>query len=283
MVAQDSPSEAAMGPPKVLVVEREWVKPGKSGSVHEKSEAAFVNAMRAAKWPTHYVAVNSMSGKPRSLFLIGYPTFDAWEKDSHAMEKNAVLSASFDKAAISDGELLNEYNQSVFTLDTDGSLPGGPDIAHARYFEISQYVIKPGHRKDWMDLVKLYHDAFKKGVPNAHWALYDSYYGENNGGVYVVISLMKSLSEDDDSMGDGKKLEETVGEDGMKRIAELTAACLDSQQTNLFEISPKMSYPAEEWIKADSFWAPKMEMAGMKKPASSQETAAIKKPVAAKP
>ena len=28
-------------------------------------------------------------------------------------------------------------------------------------------------------------------------------------------------------------------------------------QTNLFEFSPKMSYPDPEWIKADPFWKPK--------------------------
>jgi hypothetical protein len=43
-----------MGPPKVLVIQREFLKPGKSGSLHERSESAFVRAMTAAKWPTHY-------------------------------------------------------------------------------------------------------------------------------------------------------------------------------------------------------------------------------------
>ncbi len=61
MVAQDAPSAEVIPPPKVLVIEREFVKPGKSGSIHAKSESAFVNAMTAAKWPTHYLAAESMS------------------------------------------------------------------------------------------------------------------------------------------------------------------------------------------------------------------------------
>ena len=32
-------------PPKVLVIQREFVKPGKAGSLHERSESAFVRAM----------------------------------------------------------------------------------------------------------------------------------------------------------------------------------------------------------------------------------------------
>ena len=284
MVAQDVNTDAVMPPPKVLLIMREYVKPGKAGAIHEKSEAAFVNAVKAANWPTHYVALNSMSGRSRALFLMGYPTFEAWEKDNQATEKNAALTTALDKASLNDGELLSEYDQGVFTLDTENSLRTG-DAVHARYLEISSYRIKPGHRKDWMDLVKIYHDTFEKSVPDAHWALYESYYGADNGGVYLVISPMKSLAEDDASMGDGKKLQEALGPEGMKHVSELTAACVESTQTNLFSMNPKMSYPAAEWIKADSFWAPKMETAGMKKPAggspSKTESAAMKKPAAA--
>ena len=283
MVAQDMSSDAVMPAPKVLLIMREYVKPGKAGAIHEKSEAAFVNAAKSANWPTHYVAVNSMSGRSRALFLMGYPSFEAWEKDNQAQEKNVALSAAFDKAALNDGELLSDYDQGVFTLDTENSLRMG-DAVHARYFEISSYRVKPGHRKDWMELVKIYRDAFEKAVPDAHWALYESYYGADNGGLYLVITPMKSLAEDDAGMGDGKKLQDALGPDGMKHVAELTAAAIESNQTNLFQINPKMSYAAAEWMKADSFWAPKMETAGMKKPAASNsktESAAMKKPAGA--
>jgi hypothetical protein len=32
----------AMPPPKVLLIQREYLKPGRGGSVHEKTESAFV-------------------------------------------------------------------------------------------------------------------------------------------------------------------------------------------------------------------------------------------------
>src|SRR5712664_3428914 len=50
-------------------------KPGKSGAAHERTESAFVQAMKRAKWPTHYLAVESLSGKSRALFLTGYDSF----------------------------------------------------------------------------------------------------------------------------------------------------------------------------------------------------------------
>ena len=97
-VAQDS-----VPPPKVLSIYREFVKPGKGGMLHEKAESAFVQAMTRAKWPTHYLAVTSLSGKPRALFLTGYESFAAWEKDALAAEKNRTLSAALDRYPGADG------------------------------------------------------------------------------------------------------------------------------------------------------------------------------------
>src|ERR1035438_6553641 len=64
-VAQDKPMSHM--PPKVLAIIREYTKPGKAGTLHEKTESAFVQALTAAKWPTHYIAVESLSGKNRAL------------------------------------------------------------------------------------------------------------------------------------------------------------------------------------------------------------------------
>ena len=250
-------AQESMGPPKVLVIQREFMKPGKAGAVHEKSEAAFVQAFTAAKWPTHYLAMTSMSGRPRALFMMGYPSFGAWEKDNQAMEKNATLSAALDRINVTDGELQTEYGQSVFLYDPDHSLRAG-SVVHSRYFEISQYRIKPGHRAEWMELMKMYRDGYEKSSTTANWAVFEDYYGENSGGYYLAISKMTSLAEDDQSMGDDKKFADTMGESGMKKIRELIAACVESQQTNLFQFSPKMSYSDPEWIKADPFWKPKV-------------------------
>ncbi len=250
MSAQDS--GATVGPPKVLVIDREYTKPGKEGASHEKTESAFVNALTAAKWPTHYFAMTSMSGRPRALFLFGYDSFEAWEKDNLASQKNAALSATLDRANVADGENLSGVTQSVFTYDPDLSLHTG-DVVHSRYFEISSYKVKPGHRAEFLELVKLYLKGYAN-IPTANWATFESYYGEDNGGVYIAISKMTSLSEDDASMNDDKKFADAMGADGMKKVRELTAASVDSEQTNLFAFNPKMSYPDPEWIKADPFW-----------------------------
>jgi len=256
MVAQDMPP----GPPKVLVIQREWIKPGKSGSIHQRTESAFVNAMVAAKWPTHYFAASSMSGKPRVLFFVGYPSFEAWEKDNHAMEKNATLSAAFDKASIADAEAVSEFQQDVLLYDPELSLHTG-DIVKDRYFEISRWVVKPGHRAEFLELVKMYVDGYGKASQHANWATFESVYGQDNGGVYIAVSAMASLAENDQFWGDDKKFADVMGPAKMKKIQELTASSVESTMTNLYEFKPSMSYPDDSWIKEDSFWKPKAPVA----------------------
>jgi hypothetical protein len=262
--AQDGAGTGTPPPPKVLVIQREVLKPGRAGNNHLKTEGAFVQAMTAAKWPTHYFAVESLSGVSRALFLIGYPSFAAWEKDNADMAKNATLTAAFDRATLADGEQLSDYSSGVFLYNEEQSLNANVDIAHMRYFEISQFKVKAGHQKDWNDLVKMYKSGYEK-VPNAKWAVFESMYGADNGGLYLVFNPMRSLAEVDASMGDAKKFEAAMGPDGMKKLSELSAACIESSQTNLFQFNPKMSYAPEEWIKADpGFWKPTMAVAAKK-------------------
>ena len=266
VVAQAS-GDGVTPPPKVLVIFREFLKPGKSGSPHQRTESAFVQAMTAAKWPTHYLAMDSMSGRPRTLFFTAYDSFDAWEKDNKATEKNVILSAALDRAAIADGDLLTSADAGAFTYREDYSLRPNVNIAQYRYFEISRFVVRQGHEKDWDALVKMYIDAYGKATQDVRWATYSSQYGQENGGLYIVLTPMKSLTEVDGEMADGKKFEAQLGDDGMKKLAELTAACVQSTETNLFSFSPKLSYVSDDWVKTDpSFWRPKPTAVPAKKP-----------------
>ncbi len=262
-VAQEMPS-----PPKVLVIMREYLKPGRAGGVHERSESAFVRAMTAAKWPTHYFAIESMSGPSRALFLTGYPSFAAWEKDNQATAKNAALTAALEHASLMDGDLLTSYDQNVFVYRDDISLRSNVDIAHMRYFQILLFQVRPGHEKEWSDLAKMYKEGYEKAVPDAKWAVFESVFGANNGGMVAIFMPMKTLAEVDQSFADDKKFSDAMGEDGMKKLAELSASSIETEQVNLFQFNPKMSYPQEEWIKADpEFWKPKMAAPAAAKPA----------------
>jgi hypothetical protein len=260
--AQES---GTVSPPKVLVLYREFLKPGKQGMSHQKTEKAFVQAASNAKWPQHYFAVNSVSGRPRSLFLYPYDSFDAWEKDQETSQKNTAMAAANDRAEIADGDLLSEADSTVLSYRAEQSLDADGSIAKFRYFEISLYQVRAGHRHEWDELVKMVKRAYEK-VPDSHWATYEVAYGQQPNTTYVIFHALKSASEIDSFADKDKAFVAAMGEDGMKKLGELESSAVESRQTNLFKFSPAMSYPPDAWVKEDpDFWKPKAMMPAMPK------------------
>lgn len=254
--AQQQPGGVTQ-PPKVLVIQREFLKPGKGGMQHQKTESAFVQAFANAKWPQHYFGMDSLSGKSRALFFVPYDSFADWQKDTEATQKNATLAAALDSAQAADGELLSSYESSAWTYREDYSLRAAVKIEEMRYIEISHFRIRPGHRQDWDALVKVYMAAYEK-MPNAHWAVFEEMYGSDSGDSYIVVTPMKSLAEVDQGQTDAKQVMSAMGPDQMKKMGDLSAATIEWSESNMFMMNPKMSYAPDSWVKADpAFWGQK--------------------------
>jgi hypothetical protein len=245
------------GPPNVLVIQREYLKPGKGGMLHERSESAFVQAF--AKSDSHYFALDSLSGPTRSLFLMGYNNFADWEKDRAATNNDKVLSAAVDHAAEMDGDLLSGYDSAAMMLRPDLSFNKG-SINGTRYFEITTFIVKPGHIHDFEQLAHMYADTYRKVVPDGHWDCFEVMYGNPapgfpSGGAFVVVNTMKSLAETDKGVTDSEKFAKELGASGMQKMEELSAASIETTGTNLFAINPRMSNPPQEWITREpDFW-----------------------------
>ena len=251
-------AQDAMKPPAVLQVTREWVKPGKTGMVHDKSEAAFVAAMNKGKMQGHYVALNSMTGKARALYITRYPSFAAWEADNKLVSSNASLSGELDRDSETDGALLDGLDQAVYTYNEKLSYHPHSEISHARYYEITVFHVRPGKSKDFEDLTKTYTGANDKAGTSAHWAAYDLAYG-GEGGTIILLTARDSLAEVDKQAEEGKKIAEALGgEEGMRKLDADFWQDVDSVRTELFSVNPKQSYAEEAWIKGDpDFWKPK--------------------------
>jgi hypothetical protein len=229
--------------------------------------------MKRAKWPTYYLGMTSLSGKSRALFLTWYESFEAWQKDGDAVEKNSTLSAALDHAAMTDGELLDSVDQGVFAFREEMSLRPRTDLSPMRYVEATLFHVRPGKYKEWSELVKMAKAGYEKAVPDAHWGMYEELYG-GDGGTYLLLSAHKTLAEIDRGFADDKLFEAAMGEDGMTKFSELIAVCLESSQQQLFAINPRMSYVQDEWIKADpKFWKPKpAATSAAKAPAEEKKT-----------
>lgn len=253
--AQDS---SEMKPPAVIQINREWLKPGKSGAVHDRSEAAFVNLMNKGKLQGHYIALNSLSGKPRALYMTRYPSFEAWEADNKIFEKNPALGAELDRDISADAELLEGMDSAVLVYNEGLSYHPRPDFSHARYYELTAFKVRLGHDKDFREVTKMYKEACEKAGTNMHWGAYEVGYG-GEAGTYIMLTHRDNLAEIDKERADGKKIMEAMGgEEGAAKMDQMFAAAVESVRTELFAINPKQSYVDEATMKADAdFWKPK--------------------------
>jgi hypothetical protein len=240
-------------PPKVLQIDVENLKPGKAGAAHQKTESAFVTISQGDKSAPHYLAMQSLSGPPRTLFFFSYDSFAALEKERLA-EMNGPSAAQLDSAFEADGELLNSVATSIYTYREDLSHNAPCAIATMRYMQISRITIKPGHLDEWEEYLKMFKSNLEKTDPGRHVAIYQSAYGWENGGMWLIITPMKSLDEVDSADASTAKFRENMGEANMKHYRELAGQTIASGQRNLFAFDPAMSSVQDEWVTADPFW-----------------------------
>lgn len=253
MVAQAQ--ETMMGPPKVLVIQREAIKPGKNAA-HAKSEANFVRAFSKANFPDHYIAATGLTGENRAVFFIGFDSLAAWEASNQAEDKNAALSAAVDAANDKDGEYVSEFRQGVFSYMEELSYHPQLPVAGVRYFRVFTIHVKPGHGQHFEEVRKIARAAHEKAGLQEHFAVF-SMLGGGPGGTYLIFIPMKSLSEMDEFASlHGKAYKDALGEEGQKKIEEFEREAIESTESNILALAPDMSYPRKEWIDADKFWAP---------------------------
>lgn len=267
-------SAPSYGGSKFLMIQREFTKPGRDGTAHQATEAVYMRAAAAGKAPFHYIAFSSLTGPNRALFLSSYDSMEAVEAERRSMSQ--ALQTSLDKAMIADGDQLSSTDASIWMVDPELSQnTNGPRVG-SRYMVFREFVIKPGHTGEWEQVVKLVLDGYKKADVGAHWSTYRMIFGNSTGPTYLVLTSMKSMSELDGMFAADPKFAEAMGGDGMKKLEELEANCIESEHSNFFIIDPKMSIPTDQMIKAEpDFWRvkPTGTSTATKKPAAAPKAA----------
>ena len=253
--AQDA-STATSSAPKYLQVIVEYTKPGKGGLAHDKTEGAFVQAMAKANFPLHYTAFNAISGRARAIYLSPFNSFEEVEKATKIFDSPAVGS-EFDRINMADGELLDEARVLIFSSDPELSYHSKTPGPKNRYMEADIVQVKPGHGKDFSDLMKLCMAAFDKAGSSDHWGAYRIEYGESLG-TYVFLTVSNSETEIDQRFSEDSKIGKALSDDDKKKIRDLRAASIETERVELYSVNPAQSYATDDYVKADpDFWKPK--------------------------
>jgi hypothetical protein len=252
--AQDQ-SPTAVKPPKYIQIVVEYVKPGKGGLAHDKTESAYVAANQKLKFPINYWAYNAMSGKSRAIYISGFDSFGELGKAMKAFDSPGVAS-TFEPINVADGELLQDTKTLLFSYDADISLRPEIDLLHHRFLEADILHVKSGHTKEFFDLAKAWVAVGQKAGPSAHWACFHAEYGEDTG-YYVCLTTDNSLDDVDKAGADFSKIYDAQSEAEKQRLRDLRSSALDEDRTELYSVNPAQSYVPADFGKLDPFWKAK--------------------------
>ncbi len=258
-IAQQPASADSMPVPKVITITREYVKPGRTGE-HAKVESTFARAFAQANVQYRYLAMASITGPDEAWFISGYDSFADMEKADTSIMGNAALMSQFDRMAPADGDLLSGSDRIIASYRQDLSYhsEGSDSLAQMRYFDVDIAHVRPGHMKEYEEIIKLFKAASDKANTGDHFEAFEVQSGAPEGTI-LFFSGRKSLAIFDQFQETyGKKFDDALGESGQKKMRELQAASVEREEDRLFAFSPRMSYVPDSWIKADpSFWQPK--------------------------
>lgn len=258
--------EAAMGPPPIVQIGREIVKPGK-WAAHTKLETEWGRALATAKFPVNFMAISSMTGAGEVWFLSGFASMAEFEKTNHEIDANAALGAIYNRYSPQEAELLSDSRGMIARYRDDLSyLPGKEPLGTMRYFSITRTQVRPGHNGEFEDARKLIKAAHMQAKLPDGFVIYQVTSGAPVG-TFLTFVARKSLAEIDQGpqIHGAPYMAALGGDSGQKRLTALASSGTITAETNEFSFSPAMSFPAKDLVDADpAFWKPKPVMAAPK-------------------
>jgi hypothetical protein len=240
-------------PPPIIQRFRETVKIGK-GDAHEAHEHAWSQAYAKSGLPIYSIALTSMTGANDAWWMSGWSSFKQFDDANKAVAKDKELTAAISQYSAKDAEYVTDGVASIWTLRPDLSYRDTVDWSQMHAYEIVTVRARPGQGDDVKRTAERLAATHKAAGTSAHWAMYQGMLGVPEG-TFLVLVPHKSVADLDIGMSDEAQFAKALGEAGGKELDKLSAHGVISVETNLFAVSPKMSYVSKEWRMADvDFW-----------------------------
>ncbi len=284
--AQSGEQAAASGPPQVMQLFVEDVKPGRAPA-HLKNEAAWTAAYKKAMLKDYYVGATTLSGPPQAWFFAAFGSMGDVERVNAALEANKAVQAQLDRVGAAESDLLSNTRSMFVFYNKELSYRPDFNIGNYKYVMVDTVRVKPGQFSKFAEMWKMVNAAHEKANMDEHMLVYNAGLGAPGGTVFVFQPL-KSLKEWDQmgkTHGKGSGYYEAVGDEGRKKMGEFAQNDQKFFERNILAISPEMSFVSEKVMAANpSFWMPKAAMAKSKshaskgvKPVAERDTTKIRR------
>jgi hypothetical protein len=256
--ATEKSTDEHMGPPKIIRIGREEVKPGRIDA-HNKLEAAWAEGIRKAGTPTYYLAATSITGPSEAWFISGYDSWASLEKENKLFDSTPALSSVSQQYGPQESELLSSMRTVIARYREDLSYQPDVQLGQMRYFNVRTVRVKIGHDSDYAQIRKLVNEARQKANFDVHQAVFQVASGGNSS-TYLVFTPIKSLDAIDQSSPEASN--KLLGEDARKELLGLVDKTIAYTEDNILAFDPKMSNASPTTVAQDSeFWTSKATVA----------------------
>jgi hypothetical protein len=253
------------GPPKVLHIVREEIKPGMMPA-HNRHSGMFVDIFNKLQTPNHRLAMVPFAGNENEVLYITIGnSFAEIEKIFNETDKKMAGATGSTRTQLDwlekeAPDLHAGMRDSLALYRPELSFNPGGQIPLMRYFAITTIRVRPGHDAQYTDYVqKMVNVARQKAkADNLHIAIYQVVSGAP-GGTYLAFRPMKSLAEMDDPIG--MRVRQAMSDDQRKDADKAYGESVLSSEVTTYAFVPRMSYVEKEMSAADpAFWNRKPEM-----------------------
>jgi hypothetical protein len=270
----------AVPPPNILNIETISIKPYEDGPF-AKVAAEYPGLSQQLKDPTHVLAMESLTGSHRAIYLSGYDSFEALQKNEEWLLGDSATDAKFDALDAREGAHISDVQHTLWHYRPDlSNNVAGTDIPHSHYWEVIIFHMRAARDEQFEALTKLHRDANLKIGQNIPWAAYEGLLGVTN--TYLILVPMKSLKDEDASLAHKKDFGAALGVEGKDRLNKISEESVASVEDNIWMVNPEWSYVDKSWIDADpQYWRGGAESAAKPGPKRVAGASAALKPASA--
>ena len=244
-------------PSKYLYLSNVELKPEQSNA-YGKLEGEEVDVLRAANAPSHYLAMWSITGGTRVVYMHGFESFADLQKHHDETQAMSKLQDTLKADDAQEASLIADRKSSIYSYEKDLSLGTPIDLSKMRFMRILLFHVRSGHDEDFEHVVKLFVKAYQSSIPEARWAMFEKMYGVGSDNTYILVTPMESLSTVDDMHDNSKKFRDAVGEDQLHALRSGLDAAVESSEADLFAFGAKISYVPDSWLSSSpDFWGKK--------------------------
>lgn len=243
------------GPPKVLLIVREEIKPGMMGA-HAREANNVVRIYSKARSPYHRIALVPVAGNENEVtYLWGFDSFAEFEKSGKDLETIATVTykSDFDKVRPEGEDYHASQRDTVAVLREDLSYRPGTDISRMRYMRVHTIRVKPGHVREFEEGRRIVNAAHQKARIDETMVVYQVAGGAQSG-TYLLFIPWSTL----DGIGTiphGKAYFDAMGDNNRDKLEKIENDSIVFSAVDIYAFAPQLSYVSQQWTAADpAFW-----------------------------